>query len=360
VFTDRLATSVGQLFNASLWSTAGSLPNAQKLFPTIAPLQSRFQQRTVGGAAAPAAAVTFLTTGQVPSTSSIGLADTLDGAIRNPYSHQASAQISQEIARGIALSASYLYLGARQVLGHTGNLNAVQTGVLPSGKPIFGGRSYPEVGDLFVQTNTGVANYHGATFEAEKRMSNGIGFHGSYTLSRVRNNVDSLANLADIPEGQDILGETSRSRQDVRNRVTVAVLSTVPSRVRALGGFRFSGVVSVESGRPFNIFAGRDFNLDGNPNSDRPSSIGRNIYDGPAYASVDVRVGRDIRLGDRARLELTLDLFNLFNRVNVKDINTVWGSADYPNTPPPATLGFGSPRDVFNPFQMQFGVKVKF
>src|SRR5262245_48640302 len=360
VFTDRLASSVGQLFNATAWSSAGSLPNAQRLFPTLAPLQGRFQQRTVGGAAAPAAAVTFLTTGQVPSTSSIGLADTLDGAIRNPYSHQASAQISQEIARGIAVSASYLYLGARQVLGHTGNLNAFQTGVLPSGKPILGGRTYPEVGDLFVQTNTGVANYHGATFEAEKRMSNGIGFHASYTLSKVRNNVDSLANLADIPEGQDILGETARSRQDVRNRVTAAVLSEVPAHVRALGGFRFSSVVSVKSGRPFNIFAGRDFNLDGNPNSDRPSSIGRNIYDGPAYASVDLRVGRDVALRDRARLELSLDLFNLFNRVNVKDVNTVWGSADYPNTPPPATLGFGSPRDVFNPFQLQFGAKVRF
>jgi hypothetical protein len=360
VFTDRLATSIGQLFNASLWSTAGSLPNAQTLFPTIAPLQSRFQQRTVGGAAAPAAAVTFLTTGQVPPTSSIGLADTLDGAIRNPYSHQASGQISQEIGDGIAVSASYLYLGARQVLGHTGNLNAFQTGVLPSGKPILGGRFYPEVGDLFVQTNTGISNYHGATFEAEKRLANGIGFHGSYTLSRVRNNVDSLANLADIPEGQDILGEMARSRQDVRHRVTVTALSAVPSSVRGLGGFRFSGVVSVESGRPFNIFAGRDFNLDGNPNSDRPSAIGRNIYDGPAYASVDVRIGRDLRLNDRARLELTIDLFNLFNHSNVKDVNTVWGSADYPNTPPPANLGFGSARDVFNPYQTQIGVKVKF
>jgi carboxypeptidase family protein/TonB-dependent receptor-like protein len=360
VFTDRLASSVGQLFNATAWSSAGSLPNAQRLFPTLAPLTGKFQQRTVGGALAPAAAVTFLTTGQVPSNSTIGLADTLDGAIRNPYSHQASGQISQEVGNGIALSASYLFLGARQVPGHTGNLNAFQTGTLPSGKPILGGRTYPEVGDLFVQTNTGMSNYHGVTVEAEKRMARGVGFHGSYTLSSVRNNVDSLANLADLPEGQNIQAETSRSRQDVRHRATLALLSEVPSRVRGVGGFRFSGLVSIESGRPFNIFAGRDFNLDGNPNSDRPSAIERNLYEGPAYASVDLRVGRDVRLNDRARLELSLDLFNLFNRTNVKDVNTVWGSADYPNTPPPANLGFGSPRDVFNPFQMQFGVKVKF
>src|SRR5437867_244150 len=103
VFTDRLASSVGQLFNASQWLSAGSLPNAQRLFPTIAPIQGTFQQRTVGGAAAPIAARTFLATGQVPITSSLGFADTLDGAIRTPYSHQASMQISQEIGRGIAL-----------------------------------------------------------------------------------------------------------------------------------------------------------------------------------------------------------------------------------------------------------------
>ena len=200
------------------------------------------------------------------------------------------------------MSAAYLFVGARQVIGHTGNLNAFQTGVLASGKPILGGRTLSgSRRSLRPDQHRRLRTITARTFEAEKRMSSGIGFHASYTLSQVRNNADSLANLADIPEGQDILGETARSRQDVRNRVTVAVLSAVPSHVRALGGFRFSGVVSVESGRPFNIFAGRDFNLDGNPNSDRPSSIGRNLHDGPAYASVDVRVGRDISLNHRSR-----------------------------------------------------------
>jgi len=357
VFFDRLASSVGQLFNATQWSSAGSLANAQLLFPTIAPLQGRFQQRTVGGALAPAAARTFLTTGQVPATSSLGLADTLDGGIQTPYSHQASVQISHEIGRGIALSAGYLFLGARQIPGHTGNLNAVQTGVLASGKPIFGGRKYPEVGDLFVQTNTGISNYHGVTFEVEKRFDRGLAFHGSYTLSRVRNNVDSLANLADLPEGQDITGEMARSRQDVTHRLTITALTELPSRA---GGLKVSSLVSVESGRPFNIFAGRDFNLDGNPNSDRPALIGRNAYEGPAYASVDVRIGREVPVNGRTRLDLSLDAFNLFNRINVKDINTVWGSIDYPNTPPPPQLGFGTPRDVFNPRQVQFGAKLKF
>jgi hypothetical protein len=134
----------------------------------------------------------------------------------------------------------------------------------------------------------------------------------------------------------------------------------VPNTVAAVGGVKVSGLVSVESGRRFNIFAGRDFNSDGNPNSDRPGLIGRNAYEGPAYASVDFRVARAIALQRSATLELTLDVFNLFDRVNVKDINTVWGSIDYPGTPPPASLGYGTPRDVFNPRQLQFGAKLRF
>jgi outer membrane receptor protein involved in Fe transport len=355
VFYDRLASSVGQLFNASYNSSAGSLPNARVLFPTVAPIDPPFQQRTVGGPAAPAAAATFLLTGQVPATSSVSLADTLDGAVRTPYSHQASVQISQEVARGLAVTVGYLFLGARDIIGHTGNLNAIQTGTLPSGKPSFvGGRRFAELGDVFVETNTGRSNYHGMTIELQRRVAGRIGFHGSYTLATVRNNVDSLANLADIPEGLDIDSEMARSRQDVRHRFTLSAIGQAP------GAVRVSGLVTLESGRPFNIFVGRDANGDGNPNSDRPSNIERNAYEGPGYATVDLRVSREFRFVQRSRIELMVDMFNLFNRTNVKDINTVWGSLDYPNTPPPASLGFGTPRDVFNPYQTQVGIRIKF
>jgi hypothetical protein len=52
-----------------------------------------------------------------------------------------------------------------------------------------------------------------------------------------------------------------------------------------------------------------------------------------------------------------VDFFNLFNRVNIRNLNTFYGSADL-NVPP--APGFGTPRDVFNPRQIQFGIKLKF
>jgi hypothetical protein len=337
IFHDRLTSSIGQLFNATEWSRGGNLSNTRTLFPTAAPIQGRFEQRTVGGAAAPAAARTFLATGQVPAAGVKGLADTIDGAIETPYSHQASAQVTQEIASVWALSGSYLFVGGRDLLGHTGNINAVQNGTQATGKPILGGRQFLDVGALFVQTNTGVSSHHGGTIELERRFSGGYGLHGSYTLSRSNTNTDSLANLSDIPEGLEIEAEATPSRQDVR----------------------VSGIVTLESGRHYNIFVGSDANQDANPNTDRPSFEGRNSYEGPGYAAVDVRIAREFALRGSSRLEISVDFFNLFNRTNIKDVNTVWGGIDI-NTPPAPQFGFGTARDVFNPFQTQIGVKLRF
>jgi hypothetical protein len=83
----------------------------------------------------------------------------------------------------------------------------------------------------------------------------------------------------------------------------------------------------------------------------------RNTLQGPAYASVDLRVARDFVLGDRVRAEVSVDFFNLFDRTNVRDLNTVWGSFDPSATPIPS---YNTIRDVFNPFQMQLGFKLRF
>jgi outer membrane receptor protein involved in Fe transport len=359
VFHDRLTSSIGQLFNATEWSSGGNLENTRTLFPTAANIQGRFEQRTVAGPAAAPAARTFLATGQVPAAGVKGLADTLDGAIDTPYSHQASVQVTHEIGTGWALSGSYLFVGARGLLGHTGNLNAFQTGTLATGKPIMAGRRFPEVGALFVQTNTGESSHHGVTLEVQRRFAGGYSLHGSYTASQTETNVDSLANLSDIPEADDINGERGPSRQDVAHRFTLSMIGEVPASVPVVGGVRLSSLVTLESGRHYNIFVGSDVNADGNPNTDRPSFIGRNSHEGPGYASVDVRIGREFAINGRARLDVSVDFFNLFNRVNVKDVNTVWGGIDI-NVPPAPQFGFGTARDVFNPFQTQVGVRLKF
>ncbi|PYS53453.1 MAG: hypothetical protein DMG13_12575 [Acidobacteria bacterium] len=238
IFNDRLVGSVGQLFTAAEWSSRGDPPAAKLLFPNVAPVPGRFRQVTATGPAAPPATITFLTTGKPPLTGVTSLTDNFNARIKTPYSQQASLQISQQVATDFAISASYLWVHASKIPGHGANLNAVQTGVLPSGKPILGGRIFPELGNFHVTDNIGSSTYHGGTLEGQKRFSHGISFHGTYTFSKTMSNVDSMTNLADFPDGPDMRLERALSRQHVGHRFTFAFLAQAPKSASVLRDFR--------------------------------------------------------------------------------------------------------------------------
>jgi hypothetical protein len=168
-----------------------------------------------------------------------------------------------------------------------------------------------------------------------------------------------VANLADLPEGPDISQQRAISRQSVPHRFTMAFVSQIPQTVPVLRDFKFSSLWTAQSGRRFNVFAGSDANGDGNPLSDRPGNLGRNTLEGPGFVSFDLRVARLMRLNERVTAEFSGDFFNLFDRVNVTDLNTVYGGIDL-SVPPNPVLGFNTPRDASNPFQFQYGLKVRF
>jgi Carboxypeptidase regulatory-like domain/TonB dependent receptor-like, beta-barrel len=383
IFNDRLVSSIGQVFDTAEWLSVGDRPNAALLYPGISPFQGRFVQPTIrGGAAvpscalaslpppttAPAATCLFTMTGQTPPPPTIagqpgvippGFTDNLDGGLRTPYAEQASLRISHEVGGGVAISANYQFVHGLKIGSHTGNLNGVQTAATAFGTPVLGARQFPELGDFFVKDSGGFSVYHGGSLEVEKRFEHGFSLHGSYTFSKTINNSESVANLADFPQGQDRKLDRAISRQSVPHRFTLAAVSQIPSRVRGLHDFRFSSLITLESGRFYNVFAGSDVNGDGNPTSDRPGNLGRNTLEGPGYASIDLRVGRALRLRERLALDLSADLFNLFNRTNVKDLNTLYGAPDL-TRPADPNLGFGTPRDVFNRFQFQYGAKLRF
>ncbi|HEY6400410.1 MAG TPA: TonB-dependent receptor, partial [Blastocatellia bacterium] len=363
IFNDRLAPSIGQIFNTVEYNNRGDNPNASLLFPGVATFGGRFSQTLVGGPPATAAAIRFLTTGRTPPAGAPTLNDTLDANLRTPYTEQASLQLSQELPGGIAVTASYLFVHGVKLVGRTANLNAVATptppGIgLPPGKPFFGARRFPELGDSFFLTNQGDSVYHGGTLDVERRFGMGLGIHGSYTFSKTMSDggVDSPTSLTDFPEAPGV-SERALSRQHLAHRFTLSFLQQVPKSVPVLYDFKFSSLVVVESGRPFTVFTGFDANMDGNPLSDRPGLLGRNTLMGPGFASVDVRAARPIQLTERFNSEFSMDFFNLFNRVNIRNITTFYGS---PNLTAPPVPGFGTPRDVFNPRQIQFGFKLKF
>jgi carboxypeptidase family protein len=366
LFNDRLASSIGQSFNATEYNSRGNLPNAAVLFPGVATFAGRFTQTIVGGPPATPAALTFLTTGQTPLMGRPTLNDTLVGNLDNPYTTQVSLQLSQELPGGLALTAGYLYVHGTKLIGRTANYNVVATPVPPvtqagppaPGQQYFGNRIFPELGDIVFVTNLGDSVYHGGMLEVERRFGVGFGVHGSYSYSRTMSDggVDSPAALNDFPQAPGV-SEWALSRQHLAHRFTLSFLEQVPKSVPLLREFKFSSLVAIESGRPFTLYTGFDANNDGNPLSDRPGVVGRNTLMGPSFASVDMRVARPVKFTERFNSEFSVDFFNLFNRVNIRDITTFYGTSNLNATP---VAGFGSTRDVFNPRQIQLALKLKF
>ncbi len=389
IFNDRLVNSIGQSLVATEWLNAGDLPNARVLFPGIQPVRGRFIQPTIGGAlstampvacrpggptiattsAAQFATCQFTSTGQTPTAPLSGgivypgFRFDRDGELRTPYSEQASLEVSRELGGGVAVTVGYLYVHGLKIAATSGMLNGIQTGTTPFGKTVFaraaGGRRFLELGDFFVISDIGLSIYHGGSVQIQKRFGHGFSLHSSYTFSKTISNSDSVANLADFPEGPDINLERAASRQSVPHRYTLVFVSEIPGAVHVFHDFKFSTSFSAQAGRRFNVFAGSDANGDGNPLSDRPGVLGRNTFRGPKFVTLDMRVARPVKLNERASVELSVDFFNLFNRVNVTDLNTVYGGIDLNQAPNPL-LGFGTPRDAANPFQIQYGLKLRF
>jgi hypothetical protein len=89
-------------------------------------------------------------------------------------------------------------------------------------------------------------------------------------------------------------------------------------------------------------------------------SLARNMGITHRYASVDLRVMRAVRLGERVRLDIIAEGFNLFNRFNeaaaspfFTDVNTFGQRASDGRYYSRSTA-------AYDPRQFQFGMKLNF
>jgi hypothetical protein len=240
-------------------------------------------------------------------------------------------------------------------------------------------------GDVSAQLSDGNSNYNAMNLELKRRFSNQFQFLASYTWSHSIDDSSDLQTLLKPQNNLDFRAERADSLFDQRHRFVFSAVLASPASWRNSDGFarRFlsdftiAPIVELSSGRPFNILTGSDTNGDLQSSNDRPSvtsdgilflpttpftsgSLGRNRGITHGYASLDLRVSRNIRFGERVRLEVIAEGFNLFNRFNEAAASPSFTDVRDFNQRDSAGRYYSRPTAAFDPRQFQFGLKLNF
>jgi outer membrane receptor protein involved in Fe transport len=308
-----------------------------------------------------------------------------DQNYKQPFTHQARVQFEREVFKNMVFSVQYtMFKGQDLSRTRDANLSApvataipIYNGTSDTGQSITflrfsNPRPIPAFNRISLFESSGKSLYNGLSFEFNKRFSHHWQFNMNYTYSHAKDNkpdqtaVVPGADDAKIAENQfDLSGEYTRSDLDIRHRFVFSPVYesgtfkySENKVVRALlSDYVFSGIFTAQSGIPYSAIVSGDPNNDNVNNTDRVPGTTRNQFSTPASYVVDMRVGRVIRFGERYRLSLFVEGFNLLNRSNVLAANntqysftragTVSGVA-LPNRLSPAAPNFGTPRQFFS------------
>src|SRR6185295_17661315 len=249
-------------------------------------------------------------------------------------------------------------------------------------------------GSINAQTSDGNSTYHALNVDLKKRFSRNFQFLASYTWSHSIDDSSDLQTLLLPQDNRNFRAEKANALFDQRHRFVFSGVLASPAGWRSgdgwhqfLSDFTVSPIFEISSGRPFNILSNQDKNNDQSNQTDRPSvlsdgtlcvpgtagcaplisngqftsgSLARNFGLTHRYVSLDLRVAKLVPIGERVRLELIAEGFNLFNRFNeaaaspfiddVRAFNLRAGNGRY----------YSRPTAAFDPRQFQFGLKLNF
>jgi len=209
-------------------------------------------------------------------------------------------------------------------------------------------RPDPSKGEVEQLIPVGNSFYHGLTLELRSRFNqskNGAGFsfRAVYTLSFLSD--DGIVNTSDAVIPGDFQRERSRSLLDRHHRLALSGTFDTPRR---FGKIRFSPILRIASGAPFNIsIGGADRNLDDIGN-DRPNFTGdtgvlkwrrpgqsldqsilnqfslptigqtgnmpRNVGSGPGQFIFDLNVSREFKISEGVTLRPVIEIDNVLNK----------------------------------------------
>lgn len=271
-------------------------------------------------------------------------------SIPNGRAEQAGVQIERGLGQHASATAGYSYLRGHAVIMsrniNVPTLTAAQAAALGVANL---GRPNPNFANISQYQSVGDSWFNGLTLSLATRNAPWDSARVSYTLSQA---LDDAGNtFFNTPQdNSDILADKSPSDNDQRHRVVVSGTFGGTNALirRALAGVEFGYVLSYATGVPFNLVTGNDRNNDTTVN-DRPLGVPRNSGRLPSTASCDLRVSRAFSPGGRHRVEALVEAFNLFNHVNILNVNNTFGPGSTP------LAAFGQPILAGDPRQIQLG-----
>jgi len=222
-------------------------------------------------------------------------------------------------------------------------------------------------GAVIYGQSIGISNGQVGSAAISKTFAHGWSAHAIYNYGKALdytssndNGVNGAENVIDVNNPARNYG---RSDYDARHRLSIDAVWNIPGVGNRLsqqitGGWTLSPVITLESGQPFTVYTSAaypsgDFNGDGYdydvpnvpsfgstkstsrsdflkgvfaasafplPALGTEGNLGRNTYDGPGLANVNLAAERVFRLpflGEQGAFEVRGEILNLFNRVNL-------------------------------------------
>ncbi|OFW42408.1 MAG: hypothetical protein A3J28_14730 [Acidobacteria bacterium RIFCSPLOWO2_12_FULL_60_22] len=235
-----------------------------------------------------------------------------------PNAMQFGAGAEYQLARGTTLAVHYVGVRAvKQLRSRDGNAP------LP---PDFAARPDPNRNVLRWIESAGRLEGNSLEITVRGRLAPQVTGTAQYVLSQTMSDTGSVnwypSSGAGAPgewypaDSFAPSGEWGRADNDRRHQFNFLSTATL----HRWANFGLS--VSLLSGIPFNLTTGRDDNRDGLA-IDRPAGVTRNTGEGPGFAALDLRWYREFRLrpsqNDKSpAATISVDAFNLFNRVNYR------------------------------------------
>lgn len=300
---------------------------------------------------------------RVFSPSSFSATDvfTVDQKLRTPYIHVYNLNLQQQLGKNMALEVGYVGSQGRKLFRYR-DVNQVN--------PATGAVAFPGLIVVNQFESSAASNYN--SLQASLRLrdwhkfTSSLNYSFSHSIDNASDGQDFVPNATQPDNSFQPGRERASSNFDQRHHLSWIMNYRFPDSSRMpwlTSGWSANGVVSLSAGQPFNVnylFEG-DFNgsgefigrpdVVGNPFAGTRSpnqflnlsafqvpctlsggsciagtqhfgNLGRNAYVGPSYKNLDLSLVKENKLTERMKMQLRVDLFNVFNHPNFA--NPLW------------------------------------